>query len=127
MSIDEIQIAFARHAQIKAVGERLKAKGEHLLLSGLHASARALALSALRTPLFVILDNEDTARYFYSDLQSLEGQRDKERSTSVFFFSHSRKRRAVDEAAQIQRTECLSALRGKAYPNPSLKGGAFRI
>jgi len=88
----------------------MKTKGEHLLLTGLHASARALALSGMRAPLFIVMDNEEAARYFYSDLQSLEGQRDKVQSTSVFFFPHSRKRRAVDEAAQIQRTECLSGL-----------------
>ena len=99
-----------------------------MLLSGLHASARALALAQLRKPLLVIFDNAESAQYIYSDLRSLESRGANEHSgtsqeSSVFFFPHSQKRRAVDEAAQIQRTECLTALQ-QAYPNPSLKGGA---
>ena len=89
--------------------ELRKGRGTHVLLSGLHASARALVLSATRKALFVIMDNEEAARYMYSDLRSLvESQKSKDKSVS--FFPHSQKRRAVDEAAQIQRTECLTAL-----------------
>ena len=58
----------------------------------------------------------------YSDLKSLmsaakplndEPTAPNERNkllNDVLFFPHSQKRRAVDEAAQIQRTECLTAL-----------------
>ena len=80
-----------------------RGKGDrHILLTGLHASARALALSRLAQPLFIVMDNAEAAQYMFSDLWSL--------GTNVFFFPHSQKRRAVDEAAVIQRTECLSAL-----------------
>lgn len=117
MQIEELQIRFAEHPEIKAIGERLKAKGDkHVLLTGLHASARALALSALHAPLFIVLDNEEAARYMYGDLKSLmsaslnDGMIAASQLNDVYFFPHSQKRRAVDEAAQIQRTECLTAL-----------------
>ena len=102
MQITELNILFAQHPQIKAIGAELKGKGTHVLVPGLHASARALMLSHLARPLFVVLDNAEAAQYMYGDLKSLE--------TNVFFFPHSQKRRAVDEAAVIQRTECLTAL-----------------
>ena len=120
MQIEELQIRFAEHPEIKAIGERLKAKGDkHVLLTGLHASARALALSALHTPLFIVMDNEEAARYMYGDLKSLmsaslnDGMIAASQLNDVYFFPHSQKRRAVDEAAQIQRTECLTALSGE--------------
>ena len=115
MSIEDLKILFGEHPELAAVRKALAHNDAHVLLSGLHASARALALAQLRKPLLVIFDNAESAQYIYSDLRSLESR--------VFFFPHSQKRRAVDEAAQIQRTECLTALQ-QAYPNPSLKGGA---
>ena len=48
------------------------------------------------------MDNEESARYLFSDLRSLGAQ--------VSFFPHSQKRRVVDQAAQIQRTECLTTM-----------------
>ncbi|MDY5651383.1 MAG: transcription-repair coupling factor [Paludibacteraceae bacterium] len=73
----------------------------------------------------MIFDNAESAQYIYSDLRSLESRGANEHSgtsqeSSVFFFPHSQKRRAVDEAAQIQRTECLTALQ-QAYPNNVLR------
>ena len=115
VSIEDLKILFGEHPELAAVRKALAHNDAHVLLSGLHASARALALAQLRKPLLVIFDNAESAQYIYSDLRSLESR--------VFFFPHSQKRRAVDEAAQIQRTECLTALQ-QAYPNPSLKGGA---
>ena len=115
VSIEDLKILFGEHPELAAVRKALAHNDAHVLLSGLHASARALALAQLRKPLLVIFDNAEAAQYIYSDLRSLESR--------VFFFPHSQKRRAVDEAAQIQRTECLTALQ-QAYPNPSLKGGA---
>ena len=102
MSIEELKILFGEHPELAAVRKALAHNDAHVLLSGLHASARALALAQLRKPLLVIFDNAEAAQYIYSDLRSLESR--------VFFFPHSQKRRAVDEAAQIQRTECLTAL-----------------
>ena len=109
MQIEELQIRFSEHPEIKAIGERLKAKGEHLLLSGLYASARSLVLSQLRMPLFIVMDNAESAQYLFADLKTLETKVESQES-SVFFFPHSQKRRAVDEAAQIQRTETLTEL-----------------
>ena len=128
MSIEDLKILFGEHPELAAVRKALAHNDAHVLLSGLHASARALALAQLRKPLLVIFDNAEAAQYIYSDLRSLESRGANEHSgtsqeSSVFFFPHSQKRRAVDEAAQIQRTECLTALQ-QAYPNPSLKGGA---
>ena len=102
MSIEDLKILFGEHPELAAVRKALAHNDAHVLLSGLHASARALALAQLRKPLLVIFDNAESAQYIYSDLRSLESR--------VFFFPHSQKRRAVDEAAQIQRTECLTAL-----------------
>ena len=128
VSIEDLKILFGEHPELAAVRKALAHNDAHVLLSGLHASARAMALAQLRKPLFVIFDNAEAAQYIYSDLRSLESRGANEHSgtsqeSSVFFFPHSQKRRAVDEAAQIQRTECLTAIM-KAYPNPSLKGGA---
>ena len=128
MSIEDLKILFGEHPELAAVRKALAHNDAHVLLSGLHASARALALAQLRKPLLVIFDNAESAQYIYSDLRSLESRGANEHSgtsqeSRVFFFPHSQKRRAVDEAAQIQRTECLTALQ-QAYPNPSLKGGA---
>ena len=102
MGIEDLKILFGEHPELAAVRKALAHNDAHVLLSGLHASARALALAQLRKPLLVIFDNAESAQYIYSDLRSLESR--------VFFFPHSQKRRAVDEAAQIQRTECLTAL-----------------
>ena len=128
MSIEDLKILFGEHPELAAVRKALAHNDAHVLLSGLHAYARELALAQLRKPLLVIFDNAESAQYIYSDLRSLESRGANEHSgtsqeSSVFFFPHSQKRRAVDEAAQIQRTECLTALQ-QAYPNPSLKGGA---
>ena len=128
VSIEDLKILFGEHPELAAVRKALAHNDAHVLLSGLHASARALALAQLRKPLLVIFDNAESAQYIYSDLRSLESRGANEHSgtsqeSRVFFFPHSQKRRAVDEAAQIQRTECLTALQ-QAYPNPSLKGGA---
>ncbi|MCI6419229.1 MAG: transcription-repair coupling factor [Bacteroidales bacterium] len=125
MSIEDLKILFGEHPELAAVRKALAHNDAHVLLSGLHASARALALAQLRKPLLVIFDNAESAQYIYSDLRSLESRGANEHSgtsqeSSVFFFPHSQKRRAVDEAAQIQRTECLTALQ-QAYPNNVLR------
>ena len=115
VSIEDLKILFGEHPELAAVRKALAHNDAHVLLSGLHASARALALAQLRKPLLVIFDNAESAQYIYSDLRSLESRGANEHSgtsqeSRVFFFPHSQKRRAVDEAAQIQRTECLTAL-----------------
>ena len=109
MQISELKILFGQHPEIRAMQREVeKGHGTHVLLNGLHASARALALAQLRTPLFIIMDNAESAQYMYSDLRSMA--KDEGQETKVFFFPHSQKRRAIDEAAQIQRTECLTSI-----------------
>ena len=103
MQIDELEILFGQHPQIKAIGDGLRAKGDrHVLVSGLHASARALTLAQERTPLFIMLDNAEAAQYLYADLKTL--------GANVGFFPSSKRRRTIDSAAVIQRTECLTAI-----------------
>jgi len=123
VSIDDLKTLFAQHPEVALVKKELsRGKGTHVLLSGLHASARALAIAQVSRPQFVIFDNEEAARYMYSDFKSLmsaakplndEPTAPNERNkllNDVLFFPHSQKRRAVDEAAQIQRTETLTTL-----------------
>ncbi len=150
MSIEDLKILFGEHPELAAVRKALAHNDAHVLLSGLHASARALAIAAISSytsssaawqkvlgeagspqklkfsgapiKLFVIFDNAEAAQYIYSDLRSLTPP-SPEGKGEIYFFPAAQKRRGVDEAAQIQRTECLTAIM-KAYPNPSLKGGA---
>ncbi|MCR5050928.1 MAG: transcription-repair coupling factor [Paludibacteraceae bacterium] len=112
MTIEDLQTLFAEHPEIAAISREIARGGVHLLLNGLHASARSLALSAIgkrtRKPLFVVMDNADAAQYMFADLKAIGGGSAAE--AKVFFFPAAQKRRTVDEAAQILRTECLSAL-----------------
>ena len=109
MTIEDIHSAFLDRPEIKAAIKELKRGGEtHLLLSGLHASARALAIEAMARSseyrvFFVVIDNEEDAKYLYADLK-------KSSEDKVFFFPSSKRRRTTDEAMVIQRTECLAAL-----------------
>lgn len=110
MNIEDLEILFSQHPEIGLIRRELgRGKDTHVLVSGLHASARALALGALNAPLFIILDNSEAAQYLYADLKNIKNASGNQ-NTEVFFFPHSQKRRAVDEAAQIQRTETLTAL-----------------
>ena len=85
------------------IREQLTAKGDsHILLAGLHASARAMVLARIGTPLFVIFDNIEDAQYLYADLKTLKA--------NVLFFPSAKRRRTTDAAAVIQRTETLTAL-----------------
>ena len=121
VNIEELEILFGQHPQIKAIGNGLRvtgyglrAKGDrHVLVSGLHASARALALAQVRTPLFIVMDNAEVAQYLYGDLRSLENGHwtlDNGGKANVGFFPSSKRRRTIDDAAVIQRTECLTTM-----------------
>ena len=147
MTIEDLHSAFLDRPEIKAAIKELKRGGEtHLLLSGLHASARALAIEAMARSseyrvqsqelkvksqesrvFFVIIDNEEDAKYLYADLVQVgctkdgasayrtvrdlqDGRRPTGEESRVFFFPSSKRRRTTDEAMVIQRTECLAAL-----------------
>lgn len=83
-----------------------KGKVSHLLLTGVYASARALVLTHVKRPLFILLDNSEAAQYLYADLKVLSESPE----ANVFFFPSSKRRRTTDEAMVIQRTEVLAAL-----------------
>lgn len=83
-----------------------KGKVSHLLLTGVYASARALVLTYVKRPLFILLDNSEAAQYLYADLKVLSESPE----ANVFFFPSSKRRRTTDEAMVIQRTEVLAAL-----------------
>jgi len=103
MQIGDLEIGFAQHPEIALAKRELqKGRETHVLLSGLHASARALMLAELRAPLFVIFDNAESAQYVYADLKTL--------GANVQYFPSAQRRRTMDEAAAIQRTETLTAL-----------------
>ena len=131
MQIEDLDILFSQHPEIALARRELqKGKGTHLLLSGLHASARALALAHMGTPLFVVIDNAEEAQYIYGDLRSIEGQRNKEQGTRVFFFPSSKRRRTTDDAAMIQRTETLTMIARYASSmsaTPSLNDGLIIV
>ena len=131
VSIEELKILFGEHPELAAVRKELAHKNAHVLLSGLYASARALALAHIGKPLFVIFDNAEAALAFSKDLMTINdpvvekmslGSALPTANTSlvhvgspeVYFFPAAQKRRAVDEAAQVQRTETLSALSRQA-------------
>ena len=102
VNIGELEILFGQHPELAAVRKELAHADAHVLLSGLHASARALALAQVGHPQFVIFDNAESAQYLYADLKTV--------GADAGFFPSSKRRRTVDDAAVIQRTETLSTL-----------------
>ena len=102
VGIEDLKILFGEHPELAAVRKALAHNNAHVLLSGLHASARALALAHMKMPLFVIFDNAEAAQYIYADLKTLGAE--------VGFFPSSKRRRTIDDAAVIQRTETLTTL-----------------
>ncbi len=103
MQISELEILFAQHPEIRALQREVaKGRGTHVLVSGLYASSRALALAQMKEPLFVLLDDAEKAQYLYADLKALGAE--------VGFFPSSKRRRTIDDAAVIQRTETLTTL-----------------
>ena len=115
MDIKELEILFGQHPELAAVRKELAHRDAHVLLSGLHASARALMLADIckttpvlpkgkekSLPLFVIFDNAESAQYLYADLKAV--------GADTMFFPAAKRRRTVDDAATILRTETLTAL-----------------
>ena len=124
MTIEDLHSVFLDRPEIKATIKELKRGGDtHLLLSGLHASARALAIEAMARSseygvFFVVIDNEEDAKYLYADLKKSSEykggeppQARRSQESKVFFFPSSKRRRTTDEAMVIQRTECLAAMK----------------
>ena len=128
MTIEDLHSVFLDRPEIKAAIKELKRGGEtHLLLSGLHASARALAVEALARRseygvFFVVIDNEEDAKYLYADLKKSTEYRVQSSEYRVFFFPSSKRRRTTDEAMIIQRTECLAALQDAEQESGKSRG-----
>ena len=106
VNIGELEILFGQHPELAAVRKGLAHTDAQVLLSGSHASSRALALAQVGKPLFVIFDNAESAQYLYADLKTI--------GADAGYFPSSKRRRTVDDAAVIMRTECLSALTRRA-------------
>ena len=114
VGIEDLKILFGEHPELAAVRKELAHNNAHVLLGGLHASARALAIAATSSytssskawqkvlKFFVIFDNAEAAQYIYADLKTL--------GADAGFFPSSKRRRTIDDAAVIQRTETLTTL-----------------
>ena len=115
MEITALQMLFARHRGVKALGRAIVA-GDNFAVRGLQGSAPAMVFAALpvavpeaakRVFLFVI-DGMEEAAYFYNDLSQILG------TGHVLFFPSSY-RRAVkhgqrDAANEVLRTDTLTRL-----------------
>ena len=113
MTITELQQLYTKHPQVsKALHLLNDASVHHLFCGGLCASAASLFATALlqraASPFVFILDDLESAGYFYHDLTQVLG------SERVLFFPSSF-RRAIkygqkDAGNEILRTEVLSRL-----------------
>ena len=123
MQIQEIQKAYSRHSQIKALGRCLEDETKRTIsLCGLQGSAAPLVFAslplavpqAMSRPYVFILDDEEQAGYFYHDLVQVLGDED------VLFFPSSFKRAVKygqrDAGNEIMRTEVLSRISSGRLP-----------
>ncbi|MBP5642047.1 MAG: transcription-repair coupling factor [Paludibacteraceae bacterium] len=138
MCVDEL---IQEHEQTKAVADCLRRnRAEHVLMSGLYGSARAAEITALigRTAcavgpseglkdrfavgpaspvgaMLIVMSDQDSAQYMYSDLRSLTAEAVGQR---VLYFPSSRRRskkvQSQDEAMMVQRTGVLTTLTADA-------------
>ena len=117
MDIGHLQQLVENHPNISAASNLLKDVNT-LSVRGLHGSSRALFSTALfrklsRTYLYILNDAE-SAGYFYHDLTQIIGAKD------VLFFPSAYKRAAkygqLDAANEVLRTETLSRLQGEPQP-----------
>lgn len=112
MLLGEFLDIYGQHPQIGKMVEWLHSTHRHLSVSGLLCSAKALTAAALlqktNISICAIMDDEESAGYFYHDLAQLFG---KERI--AFFptiYKNAHKRNATDAANEILRTDTLNHL-----------------
>ncbi|MDH6354637.1 transcription-repair coupling factor (superfamily II helicase) [Dysgonomonas sp. PH5-45] len=111
MDIKELQIKFESHPNIAASIDSIK-KHRNIQVKGLLGSANAMYAIALLKKMkgcfLYILENEESAGYFYHDLVQILG------GDCVSFFPSAYKRAIkygqIDSANEILRTETLSKL-----------------
>ena len=109
---------YSQHPCIEQMADWLKNPKQHLTVSGLLASSKSLALGTLfddsHHSFIVILNDSETAAYFYHDLTQLF---DKEQI--VYFpsaYKNNHKHGAKDPANEILRADTLNRLQsGKPY------------
>lgn len=111
LQLSEFVALYAKHPQISHIKKWLQSAESSLHISGLQASARALVAASVsnpQTPFCIILNDADSAAYFYHDLTQILG------TDNVFFFPSSYKsntrKGTKDPANEILRTETLTKI-----------------
>ena len=114
MEINELLNRFSLSNQIVAVDEWTKVKEKKLNIKGVEGSLRALLFSCLyqkgQQRLFVVMNDSESAAYFYHDITQLIGEQD------VYFYPSSYKssvkydQQRQDAGNEILRTEVLNCL-----------------
>ncbi len=114
MEIIELLNRFSLSNQIVAVDEWTKGKEKKLNIKGVEGSLRALLFSCLyqkgQQRLFVVMNDSESAAYFYHDITQLIGDQD------VYFYPSSYKssvkydQQRQDAGSEILRTEVLNCL-----------------
>lgn len=114
MEIIELLNRFSLSNQIVAVDEWTKGKEKKLNIKGVEGSLRALLFSCLyqkgQQRLFVVMNDSESAAYFYHDITQLLGDQD------VYFYPSSYKssvkydQQRQDAGNEILRTEVLNCL-----------------
>ena len=114
MEINELLNRFSLSNQIVAVDEWTKGKEKKLNIKGVEGSLRALLFSCLyqkgQQRLFVVMNDSESAAYFYHDIIQLIGEQD------VYFYPSSYKssvkydQQRQDAGNEILRTEVLNCL-----------------
>ncbi len=117
LDITQLQQRVEKHPNMAAAGSLLK--NVHVLsVTGLHGSSRAMFSVGLFHKLprvyLYILNDAETAGYFYHDLIQIMG------TGEVLFFPSAYKRASkygqLDPASEVLRTETLSRLQGEDAP-----------
>jgi len=117
LDITQLQQRVEKHPDMAAAGSLLK--NVHVLsVTGLHGSSRAMFSVGLFHKLphtyLYILNDAESAGYFYHDITQIIGARE------VLFFPSAYKRAAkygqLDAANEVLRTETLSRLQGHGEP-----------
>ena len=117
LDIAELQQLFETNANVSAASKLLK-EIKTLLVNGLHGSSRAMfsvgLFHKLEQSYLFILNDLETAGYFYHDIIQIIGQ------DNVLFFPSAYKRAAkygqIDTANEVLRTDTLSSLQNLSSP-----------
>ncbi len=112
MNLKQLTEIFAKHPLCKAFSCQIRKNDPaDIYLENLQGSSSAVffsAIDAVDSPLFIVLNDEDEAGFFYQDLVAMKGE-----ENVLFFpsgFSRDIKFGRIDEASQILRTEVIGRL-----------------